>query len=102
MFYRPAKFPSVTSLTLFFPASQGADTTRIYYIGFLGQWTEVGSLLTLSIGGPNNLRQRNDKPVIAVYEARANPADHKGIRGIDGSTIAPYDLDSASAQFQRK
>ncbi|KAF7789810.1 hypothetical protein EIP86_000756 [Pleurotus ostreatoroseus] len=80
----PAKFPSVTSLTLFFPASQGADTTRIYYIGFLGQWSE-----------------RNDKPVIAVYEARANPADHKGIRGIDGSTIAPYDLDPASAQFRR-
>lgn len=38
---RPAKFPNVTSLTLFFPASQGADTTRVYYIGFLGQFSEV-------------------------------------------------------------
>ena len=38
---RPAKFPNVTSITLFFPASQGADTTRIYYVGFLGQWSEV-------------------------------------------------------------
>ena len=38
---RPAKFPSVTSITLYFPASQGADTTRIYYVGFLGVWSEV-------------------------------------------------------------
>ena len=38
---RPAKFPNTTSVTLFFPASQGADTTRIYYVGFLGQWSEV-------------------------------------------------------------
>lgn len=49
---------------------------------------------------PYLLRQRNDKPVIAVYEARANPADHKGIRGIDGSTVSPYDLDAASAPFR--
>lgn len=58
----PAKFPAVTSVTLFFPASQGADTTRIYYIGFLGQWSE-----------------RKTEPVIAVYESRANPADHPRI-----------------------
>ncbi|KAI0278020.1 galactose-binding domain-like protein [Russula aff. rugulosa BPL654] len=36
----PAKFPNVSTITLFFPASQGAETTRIYYIGFLGQWSE--------------------------------------------------------------
>ncbi|KAI0688101.1 DUF1000-domain-containing protein [Cytidiella melzeri] len=65
----PAKFPAATSITLFFPASQGADTTRIYYIGFLGQWTE-----------------RNNEPVLAVYESRANPADHLKIKGIDGAT----------------
>ena len=41
MLARPAKFPSVTSITLYFPASQGADTTRIYYVGFLGVWSEV-------------------------------------------------------------
>jgi len=54
-----AKFPSVTSITLFFPASQGADTTRIYYVGFLGQWSE-----------------RRNEPVIAVYESKPNLADH--------------------------
>ncbi len=31
----------MTSITLFFPASQGAENIRIYYVGFLGQWTEV-------------------------------------------------------------
>ena len=46
------------------------------------------------------LEQRHDKPVIAVYEARANPADHKGIPGIDGSTIREYDMDPASAPFK--
>ena len=39
--FRAAKFPAATSITLFFPASQGADNTRIYYVGFLGQFTEV-------------------------------------------------------------
>ncbi|KAI0346323.1 DUF1000-domain-containing protein [Trametopsis cervina] len=63
-----AKFPAVTSITLFFPQSQGADSTRIYYIGFLGQWSE-----------------RKSEPVIAVYESRANPADHLKIKGIQGA-----------------
>lgn len=45
---RPAKFPSVSTITLFFPASQGAETTRIYYIGFLGQWSEVRFLFCVS------------------------------------------------------
>ena len=38
---RPAKFPAVQSITLFFPESQGAETTRVYFIGFLGQFSEV-------------------------------------------------------------
>ncbi|KAJ7141124.1 PITH domain-containing protein, partial [Mycena epipterygia] len=38
---RTAKFSNVSSISLFFPASQGADTTQIYYVGFLGTWTEV-------------------------------------------------------------
>lgn len=69
----PAKFPNVTSITLFFPASQGADTTRVYYVGFLGQWHE-----------------RKNEPVITVYEARANLADHEKIQGMgDGNYSAP-------------
>lgn len=38
---RTAKFSNVSTITLFIPASQGEETTRIYYIGFLGSWTEV-------------------------------------------------------------
>jgi hypothetical protein len=40
-FNRTAKFSNVSSLTLFFPESQGSDTIQIYYLGFLGHWTEV-------------------------------------------------------------
>ncbi|KIP10974.1 hypothetical protein PHLGIDRAFT_491700 [Phlebiopsis gigantea 11061_1 CR5-6] len=67
-----AKFPAATSITLFFPASQGADTTRVYYVGFLGQWTA-----------------RKTEPVITVYESRANPADHPKIKGIHGAMQMP-------------
>ncbi|KAH9941347.1 DUF1000-domain-containing protein [Amylocystis lapponica] len=69
---KPAKFPNVTSVTLFFPASQGADTSRIYYIGFLGQWSE-----------------RKSEPVVAVYEAQSNLADHEKIQGVDGNFTLP-------------
>ncbi|OJA16475.1 hypothetical protein AZE42_06877 [Rhizopogon vesiculosus] len=65
---KTAKFSNVSSLTLFFPASQGADTTRIYYVGLLGHWTE-----------------RKSDPVITVYEAQANLADHEKIQGTDGN-----------------
>ncbi|KAH9037924.1 hypothetical protein EDB85DRAFT_1860999, partial [Lactarius pseudohatsudake] len=54
-----AKFSNVSSVTLFLPAFQGADTTRIYYVGFLGQWS--------------------GEPVIAVHESQANIADHEKI-----------------------
>ncbi|KAG2153967.1 galactose-binding domain-like protein [Suillus clintonianus] len=65
---KTAKFNNVSSLTLFFPASQGADTTRIYYVGLLGHWTE-----------------RKSDPVITVYETQANLADHEKIQGTDGN-----------------
>ena len=42
-FSRAAKFTNISSVTVFFPASQGADETRIYYLGFLGQWSEVSA-----------------------------------------------------------
>ncbi|THG99737.1 hypothetical protein EW026_g2661 [Hermanssonia centrifuga] len=82
----PAKFPAVTSITLFFPASQGAENIRIYYVGFLGQWTE-----------------RKFEPIITVYESRANPADHKRIPGTDGAIWSPdlaHDLEGGSAPFR--
>ncbi|KAA1467425.1 DUF1000-domain-containing protein [Dentipellis sp. KUC8613] len=70
---KPAKFPNVSSVTLFFPASQGADNIRIYYVGFMGTWTERD-------------------PVITVYESHANLADHEKIQGTDGSVAASGNL----------
>ncbi|KAJ6521348.1 DUF1000-domain-containing protein [Mycena vulgaris] len=69
---RPAKFSNVSSVSLFFPASQGADATRIYYVGFLGHWTE-----------------RKSSAVVTVYEAQANLADHEKIQGTDGALSSP-------------
>ncbi|KAF9067231.1 DUF1000-domain-containing protein [Rhodocollybia butyracea] len=69
---KPAKFPNVSSLTLFFPASQGAETVRIYYIGLLGTWSE-----------------RKTNPVITVYETQANLADHEKIQGTNGNFSTP-------------
>ncbi|GAA5839520.1 hypothetical protein JCM5353_002775 [Sporobolomyces roseus] len=63
---RPAKFPSVTSLTLFFPSNHGEDTTRISFVGFKGEYSPM-----------------TRDPIITVYEAQANPADHAKIPGLD-------------------
>ncbi|KPV75375.1 uncharacterized protein RHOBADRAFT_26697 [Rhodotorula graminis WP1] len=63
---RPAKFPSVRSLTLFFPSNHGEDTTRVSFVGFKGEY----SALTRD-------------PIITVYEAQANPADHAKLPGLD-------------------
>ncbi|TFY83034.1 hypothetical protein EWM64_g979 [Hericium alpestre] len=69
---KPAKFPNVSSISLFFPASQGAPTTRVYYVGFVGSWSE-----------------RKKEPIITVYEAQANLADHEKIVGTEGNVSAP-------------
>lgn len=66
------KFSNVSSITLFFPASQGAEATQIYYVGFLGHWTK-----------------RKKHPIITVYEAQANIADHPKIQGLDGAFNTP-------------
>ncbi|KAF9000741.1 galactose-binding domain-like protein [Cyathus striatus] len=65
---KTAKFSNLSSITLFFPGSQGDDTIQIYYVGFLGHWS-----------------QRNKNPVITVYEAQANLADHEKIQGTEGN-----------------
>ncbi|KAJ3572550.1 hypothetical protein NP233_g3002 [Leucocoprinus birnbaumii] len=69
---KTAKFSNVSSLALFFPEGQGGDTIQIYYLGFLGHWTE-----------------RKNNPVITVYEAQANIADHPKIQGTDGNFSTP-------------
>ncbi|KAI8637489.1 galactose-binding domain-like protein [Parasitella parasitica] len=62
------KFSSVTSITLFFPENFGQDDTSIVrFIGFKGEWTEVGLLSLMSIYAFIHI----------FYEANANPADHK-------------------------
>ncbi|KKA26097.1 hypothetical protein TD95_003537 [Thielaviopsis punctulata] len=58
-----AQFARVRKLTLFFPDNFGdgdEDVTRLLYIGFKGEWMQTGR-------APANI----------VYEAAANPSDHK-------------------------
>ena len=69
---RAAKFPAVRNLTLFFPASKGGDTTKLYFLGFKGEFSEL-----------------KDEPINVVYEAQANPADHKKIAGTEGALSQP-------------
>ncbi|CDH58199.1 duf1000-domain-containing protein [Lichtheimia corymbifera JMRC:FSU:9682] len=57
---RITKFTNVRNITLFFPDNFGNDTSIIRFIGFKGEWSEI----------------KRD-PIITVYEASANPADHK-------------------------
>nr|XP_047905595.1 PITH domain-containing protein 1 [Anser cygnoides] len=37
-----ARFSSVNHLSIHFPKNFGAETTKIFYIGLKGEWTEVG------------------------------------------------------------
>ncbi|KAH8981575.1 hypothetical protein EDB86DRAFT_2812873, partial [Lactarius hatsudake] len=69
--YAPTKFSNASSPP-FFSVSQSAETTRIYYVGFLGQWSE-----------------RKQEPVITVYESQANIADHERIQGTEGNFFLP-------------
>lgn len=64
-----AKFGKVQRLTLFFPDNFDDDdeeeVTRMSYLGFKGEWMQLGR-------APANI----------LYEAAANPGDHK-IKGTD-------------------
>lgn len=58
-----AKFGKVQRLTLFVPDNFGdgeEDVTRVSYLGFKGEWMQLGR-------APANI----------LYEAAANPSDHK-------------------------
>jgi hypothetical protein len=39
--FRVAKFPAVRNLTLFFPSNHGEAKSRIYFIGFKGEFSEL-------------------------------------------------------------
>ncbi|GMN35959.1 hypothetical protein TIFTF001_005646 [Ficus carica] len=56
-----SKFQSVGNITLHFPENFGADTTKIYYIGFKGEATQL----------------KRDVVATIVYELMPNPSDHK-------------------------
>ena len=55
-----SKFGNVSSVTLYFTSNFGGETTKIYYIGFKGEFTSYKRAV-----------------VEAVYEARPVPKDHK-------------------------
>lgn len=40
--FRIARFSNVYHLSIHFPKNFGAETTKIFYIGLKGEWTEVG------------------------------------------------------------
>ncbi|KAK0940778.1 hypothetical protein LTR29_007659 [Friedmanniomyces endolithicus] len=63
-----ALFNTVRSLDLFFENNWGQgeeDVTRVSYIGFKGEWMKLSR-----------------EPVNFLYEAAANPADHKMVSGV--------------------
>ena len=54
-----AVFGKVQNLTLFFEDNHGEEVTALSYLGFKGDWMQLGR-------APTNI----------LYEAAANPADH--------------------------
>ncbi len=55
------KFSQLRNLTLFFPNNfANSDITKITYIGLKGEWMPL-----------------NKNPIISMYEAAPNPADHQ-------------------------
>ncbi|XP_014672731.1 PREDICTED: PITH domain-containing protein CG6153-like, partial [Priapulus caudatus] len=58
---KPVKFSSTTHLSIYFPKNFGADTTKVYYMGLRGEFTQA----------------HRHEVTICSYEARANPSDHK-------------------------
>ncbi|KAK5741295.1 hypothetical protein LTR17_004001 [Elasticomyces elasticus] len=63
-----ALFNTVRSLDLFFEDNWGQgeeDVTRVSYLGFKGEWMKLSR-----------------EPVNFLYEAAANPADHKMVSGV--------------------
>ncbi|KAI9118433.1 hypothetical protein K1719_010765 [Acacia pycnantha] len=58
---RYSKFQGVANITLHFPDNFGGDTSKIQYIGFKGEATQL----------------KRDVVATIVYELRPNPSDHK-------------------------
>lgn len=58
---KPSKFNSLSSLTLHFPRNGGAATTRITFVGLRGEGSKAS----------------REPPRHIVYEAQAQPKDHR-------------------------
>lgn len=54
-------FNSCHHLSIYFPTNYGSESTRLYYIGLKGEFTQA----------------RHHGVTICNYELNANPADHK-------------------------
>lgn len=70
---KTAKFNNVRSITLFIPSSLGGDTSRIYFIGFKGEW--MGN-------------HRREGPSNIVYESSPQVKDHAKIPGTEAGSQA--------------
>ncbi|KAK9370641.1 galactose-binding domain-like protein [Lipomyces kononenkoae] len=57
-----AIFSNVQSICVFILDNHGEDTTKITYVGLRGEWKEFSK-----------------DPVVTIYEAAANPSDHKSL-----------------------
>jgi hypothetical protein len=68
---KAAKFNNVRSITLFIPSSLGGDKSRIYSIGFRGDW--LGN-------------QRREGPSNIVYESSPQVKDHTKIPGTEAGS----------------
>ncbi|KAA8905392.1 hypothetical protein TRICI_005310 [Trichomonascus ciferrii] len=55
-----AHFSNIQNLSIFVEDNHGAETTKILYIGLRGEWSKLSKV-----------------PVVTLYEAAANPKDHK-------------------------
>ncbi|KDN41078.1 DUF1000-domain-containing protein [Tilletiaria anomala UBC 951] len=62
---RVAKFSRVRDVTLYIPASQGAETTRVYFAGFKGEWE----------------KSSREAPVGIIYESAPQLKDHVKVAG---------------------
>ncbi|PWN52384.1 DUF1000-domain-containing protein [Violaceomyces palustris] len=65
---RASKFSDVRNLTIFVPSSLGGETSRIYFLGFKGESSNVG---------------RSAAPTNIVYESAPRLQDHAKVKGTE-------------------
>lgn len=79
------RFATTRCLALFFEDNWGADTTKISYLGFKGEFMAL-----------------NKEPVSVLYELAANPADHKRVPAVGmamGHALGPDNTSMGPGRF---